>query len=345
MFMASSQQVLRLECLLLTELYMATSFGSLCMALFAHLFLRGVMTKITTLDFYNMINKSDIYYETLHAGYGQYFEVEQVLFEQKTQQWHLSIFENKTFGRVMALNGAIQTTQKDEFVYHEMMTHVPIIAHGKAKRVLIIGGGDGGMLRQVLKHSAIEQVTMVEIDANVVEMCKTYFPQHSQGAFEDPRVNLVIDDGMHFIAQCQGKFDVIISDCTDPVGPGEVLFSSPFYENCKRCLTEQGIFVAQNGVAFLQPEEIQDTVRRMSPYVKDCWFYTAAVPTYIGGTMAFAWATDDVSARQQDLATLTQRFETANINTRYYTPALHMASFALPAFVENAVKSAQATTA
>ncbi|MCL1067883.1 polyamine aminopropyltransferase [Shewanella olleyana] len=292
-----------------------------------------------------MLNKSNIYYETLHAGYGQYFEVEQVLFEQKTAQWHLSIFENANFGRVMALNGAIQTTEKDEFVYHEMMTHVPILAHGKAKKVLIIGGGDGGMLRQVLKHQSIEQVTMVEIDANVVEMCKTYFPQHSQGAFEDARVNLVIDDGMHFIEHCQQQFDVIISDCTDPVGPGEVLFSSAFYENCTRCLTDNGIFVAQNGVAFMQPEELQDTVRRMSPYVKDCWFYNAAVPTYIGGTMAFAWATNDVSAREHDLTTLKQRFEQANISTRYYTPALHMASFALPAFVESAVKNAQCVTA
>ncbi|MEZ9234643.1 polyamine aminopropyltransferase [Shewanella sp. 10N.286.52.A9] len=292
-----------------------------------------------------MLNKSNIYYETLHPTYGQYFEVEHVLFEQKTEQWHLSIFENKHFGRVMALNGAIQTTEKDEFVYHEMMTHVPIIAHGDAKKVLIIGGGDGGMLRQVLKHKHVEQVTMVEIDANVVEMCKTYFPQHSQGAFDDDRVSLVIDDGMHFIEQCQQQFDVIISDCTDPIGPGEVLFSSAFYENCKRCLTEKGIFVAQNGVAFMQPEELQDTVRRLSPYVKDCWFYNAAVPTYIGGTMAFAWATDDVSARELDLTSLKQRFEKANISTQYYTPALHMASFALPAFVETAVKSAQSVTA
>ncbi|KPZ72599.1 Spermidine synthase [Shewanella sp. P1-14-1] len=292
-----------------------------------------------------MLNKSNIYYETLHPAYGQYFEVEHVLFEQKTEQWHLSIFENKHFGRVMALNGAIQTTEKDEFVYHEMMTHVPIIAHGDAKKVLIIGGGDGGMLRQVLKHKHVEQVTMVEIDANVVEMCKTYFPQHSQGAFDDDRVSLVIDDGMHFIEQCQQQFDVIISDCTDPIGPGEVLFSSAFYENCKRCLTEKGIFVAQNGVAFMQPEELQDTVRRLSPYVNDCWFYNAAVPTYIGGTMAFAWATDDVSARELDLTSLKQRFEMANISTQYYTPALHMASFALPAFVETAVKSAQSVTA
>lgn len=221
----------------------------------------------------------NIYYETLHPAYGQYFEVEKVLFEQKTEQWHLSIFENAAMGRVMALNGAIQTTEKDEFVYHEMLTHVPILAHGDVKRVLIIGGGDGGMLREVVKHKQIESITMVEIDAAVVEMCKSYFPNHSQGAYDDPRVNLVISDGMDYVRQSQQKFDVIISDCTDPLGPGEVLFSSDFYEGCKRCLNENGIFVAQNGVPFMQLDEVQNTVRRMSSYVKECRFYMAAVPT------------------------------------------------------------------
>lgn len=286
----------------------------------------------------------NIYYETLHNAYGQYFEIGQVLFEQKTSQWHLSIFENPRFGRVMALNGAIQTTENDEFVYHEMLTHVPLLAHGQAQKVLIIGGGDGGMLRQVVKHKNLTNITMVEIDAAVVDMCKTYFPQHSQGAFDDPRVNLVIADGLEFVKNCTEKFDVIISDCTDPVGPGEVLFSSEFYQNCKRCLTEEGIFVAQNGVAFMQPEELQNTVRRMNKYVKECTFYMAAVPTYIGGSMAFAWATDNVQARQLDLATLTARFEQADIETRYYTPAVHQASFALPAFVEQALQSAMSIT-
>lgn len=287
----------------------------------------------------------NIYYETLHPAYGQYFEVEKVLFEQKTEQWHLSIFENAAMGRVMALNGAIQTTEKDEFVYHEMLTHVPILAHGDVKRVLIIGGGDGGMLREVVKHKQIESITMVEIDAAVVEMCKSYFPNHSQGAYDDPRVNLVISDGMDYVRQSQQKFDVIISDCTDPLGPGEVLFSSDFYEGCKRCLNENGIFVAQNGVPFMQLDEVQNTVRRMSSYVKECRFYMAAVPTYVGGSMAFAWATDDLEARQHSLATLEERFERAGITARYYTPAIHQASFALPAFVEQAVASAMTVTA
>ncbi|WP_338588886.1 polyamine aminopropyltransferase [Shewanella khirikhana] len=286
-----------------------------------------------------------LYFETLHSSYGQYFEIDKLLYEQKTSQWHLSIFENARFGRVMALNGAIQTTEADEFVYHEMLTHVPVLAHGKVKSLLIIGGGDGGMLREVVKHKDIERIVMVEIDGAVVDMCKTWLPNHSAGAYDDPRVELVIADGMDYVATTDAHFDVIISDCTDPVGPGEVLFSSDFYAGCKRCLNEGGIFVAQNGVPFMQVESLQDTVRRMSSYTRECWFYTAAVPTYIGGTMAFAWATDNPEARRLELATLEARFNESGISTRYYTPALHQASFALPKYVEQAIRSAMTVTA
>lgn len=285
------------------------------------------------------------YFETLHSSYGQYFEIDKLLYEQKTSQWHLSIFENARFGRVMALNGAIQTTEADEFVYHEMLTHVPVLAHGKVKSLLIIGGGDGGMLREVVKHKGIERIVMVEIDGAVVDMCKTWLPNHSAGAYDDPRVELVIADGMNYVATTDARFDVIISDCTDPVGPGEVLFSSDFYAGCKRCLNEGGIFVAQNGVPFMQVASLQDTVRRMSSYTRECWFYTAAVPTYIGGTMAFAWATDNLEARRLELATLEARFNESGISTRYYTPALHQASFALPKYVEQAIRSAMTVTA
>ncbi len=240
----------------------------------------------------------------------------------------------------MALDGIIQTTESDEFIYHEMLAHTPILAHGSAKRVLIIGGGDGGMLREVLKHTSVDHVTMVEIDSAVVDMCKEFLPNHSAGAYDDPRVNLVIDDGVEFVSNSTQEFDVIISDCTDPIGPGEVLFSSRFYQGCKRLLSEQGIFVAQNGVCFFQVEEVQDTVRRLGSYVKDCWFYTAAVPTYIGGVMTFAWGTDNVNARQLTLETLKQRFAESDIKTRYYTPAIHHASFALPRYVEEAIEQA-----
>ncbi|MCS9087187.1 polyamine aminopropyltransferase, partial [Pseudomonas aeruginosa] len=194
------------------------------------------------------------YQETLYQGYGQRFSIDNMLHEVRTEHQHLVIFENARMGRVMALDGVIQTTEADEFIYHEMLTHVPILAHGAARRVLIIGGGDGGMLREVAKHKSVERITMVEIDGTVVDMCKAFLPNHSQGAFDDPRLNLVIDDGMRFVATTEERFDVIISDSTDPIGPGEVLFSENFYQACRRCLNEGGILVTQNGTPFMQLE-------------------------------------------------------------------------------------------
>lgn len=277
------------------------------------------------------------YLEKLYAGYGQSFTLDEVLFEHRTEHQELIIFRNREFGTVMALDGIIQTTERDEFIYHEMMTHVPILAHGNAKRVLIIGGGDGGILREVLRHSNVEHVTQVEIDQAVIDMCKEYLPNHSAGAFDDPRANIVIADGVEFVNACSDTFDVIISDCTDPVGPGEVLFSSRFYEGCKRCLNEGGVFVAQNGVPFMQQDEVITTRRRLGPYFADQSFYNAAVPTYACGVMAFAWASDNVELRQLDVDTIRERFERSGIKTRYYNPALHVASFALPQYVVNAL--------
>ncbi len=277
------------------------------------------------------------YRETLHKNYGQYFAVDKMLHEVRTEHQHLVIFENALMGRVMALDGAIQTTEADEFFYHEMLTHVSILAHGNAKKVLIIGGGDGGMLREVCRHASVEQVTMVEIDGAVVEMCKKYLPRHSNGAFDDPRAKLVIDDGMNFVANCQEKFDVIISDCPDPMGPAEVLFSESFYEACHRCLNEDGVLVAQNGTPFLQLNEVKTTAQRLAPVFADWHFYHAAVPTYIGGSMTFAWASKNPELRKQPLDVLRQRFADSGIKTRYYNADIHQAAFALPQYVLEAV--------
>lgn len=281
-----------------------------------------------------------IYTEKLYDGYGQSFEIDEVLFEQQTDSWHLIIFRNRKFGTVMALDGIIQTTEKDEFVYHEMLTHVPLFAHGNARKVLIIGGGDGGILREVLRHNNVEEVTQVEIDQSVIDMCKTYLPNHSQGAFDDPRANIVIADGIEYVQRCDEKYDVIISDCTDPVGPGEVLFSSAFYEGCKRCLNDGGVFVAQNGVAYMQVDEVVTTRRRLSPYFADQSFYCAAVPTYIGGLMTLAWASDNAALRALPVEAIAKRYADAGFKTRYYTPALHCGSFALPQFVLDALETA-----
>ncbi|WP_067706692.1 polyamine aminopropyltransferase [Erwinia sp. ErVv1] len=281
--------------------------------------------------------EKEMWYETLHAGFGQYFAVDKVLYREKTGHQDLVIFENAALGRVMALDGVVQTTERDEFIYHEMMTHVPLLAQGAAKRVLIIGGGDGAMLREVSRHKSVEHITMVEIDAGVVTFCKQYLPNHSAGAYDDPRFTLVIDDGVNFVSQCQDKFDVIISDCTDPIGPGESLFTSEFYEGCRRCLNEDGIFVAQNGVCFLQQDEAINSHRKLSHYFNDVSFYQAAIPTYYGGIMTFAWASNNPALRQLDTATLQARFDAANLNCRYYNPAIHTGSFALPQYLLNAL--------
>ncbi|MEM7171485.1 MAG: polyamine aminopropyltransferase, partial [Pseudomonadota bacterium] len=190
--------------------------------------------------------------ETLHGDFATRFRVDRVLYDSQTDHQRLVLFENQTFGRMLVLDNVIQTTERDEFIYHEMLAHLPILAHGAVRRVLIIGGGDGGMLEEVLKHETVEQVTMVEIDASVTDFAKEHLRVICQEAFEDPRTSLVIADGVDFVSACEDRFDLIIIDSTDPIGPGEVLCTESFYASCKACLADGGILVTQNGVPFLQ---------------------------------------------------------------------------------------------
>ena len=275
--------------------------------------------------------------ETLYDSYGQEFRVDELLYEAKTDHQHLIIFRNAAFGRVMVLDGVVQTTEKDEFIYHEMMAHLPILAHGYATRVLIVGGGDGGMLREVTRHKALTHIIQVEIDQQVIDLSRKYLPNHSQGAFDDPRVKIVIEDGLKFIQHTDDKYDVIISDSTDPIGPGEALFKANFYAACKHCLTPGGVLVTQNGVPYMQLSEVQTTARRISRIFRDWHFYVAAVPTYIGGIMAFAWATDNKALRHTDIGVIKERFSNAKIKTRYYNPEIHISAFALPQYVVEAI--------
>jgi len=276
---------------------------------------------------------ADWFTETLYPDVAQSFRMGRVLFREKTELQDLVIFENAVLGRVMALDGVIQTTEGDEFVYHEMLTHVPILAHGRAKRVLIVGGGDGGMLRRVLEHRAVETATMVEIDRSVVDLSIQYLPAISAGAFDDPRAELVIADGCRFVKETAERFDVILVDSTDPHGPGAVLFTEEFYRDCKACLTPGGILCTQSGVPFHQPQELRDSRDRLGRLFADVSFFVAPVPTYYGGFMAFGWATDDAALRRQGADAIRPRFAAAGLKTRYYTPDIHAASFALPAFM------------
>lgn len=275
--------------------------------------------------------------ETLYDAFAQEFRVDEMLHEVKTEHQHLLIFKNAAFGRIMALDGIVQTTQKDEFIYHEMMSHVPIFAHGNVRKVLIVGGGDGGMLREVCRHQGVARITQVEIDQAVIDMCRKYLPGHSAGAYDDPRATIVIDDGINFVQKTEERFDVIISDSTDPLGPGEALFTESFYAACKRCLTPGGILVTQNGVPFHQLDEIRQTGQHLKALFNDWHFYMAAVPTYVGGAMTFAWATDDPGHRRAELAALRERYRKSGIETRYYNPEIHFSAFALPQYVLKAI--------
>jgi spermidine synthase len=271
--------------------------------------------------------------ETLYPFWQQRLHIDAKIVEEKTDQQHLIIFENAFFGRVLALDGVIQITEADEFVYQEMLTHIPLLAHENPKRVLIIGGGDGGILREVLRHQTIEKVTLVEIDGSVVERSKQYLPSISKSAFEDPRLELLIQDGVVYVEKTDEKYDVIICDSTDPVGPGAVLFTESFYGQCKRILNEKGIFVNQNGVPFLQKDEFISTLKNRSKHFKDVGFYVASVPTYVGGFMALGWASDHEEYRALSEEILRQRLTRITGSMKYYNPGIHKASFCLPQFM------------
>lgn len=271
--------------------------------------------------------------ERLHDHYAQSLRVDEMLYDSNTEHQRLKVFQNGQFGRILTLDDVVQTTEGDNFIYHEMLTHVPILAHGAAKRVLIIGGGDGGMARAALQHKSVEHVTMVEIDAGVVDFSKEYLPMLSDGAFDDPRLNLVINDGAVFMKETSEKFDVIIVDSTDPIGPGEVLFTDTFYGHAARALTEDGIIVTQNGVPFMQGDELTGTLRAFQALFADASCYLATIPTYAGGPMAFGWGSHSDKARNVSLADLEARFAAAGIETDYYNPEVHKAAFALPNYV------------
>ena len=275
--------------------------------------------------------------ETLYPGVHSRLRVDKLLYQGDSEHQRLELFENDRFGRVLTLNGVVQTTEADEFIYHEMLTHVPLLAHGQAREVMVIGGGDGGMIEEVLKHRAVNRVTLVEIDAGVIEFSKKYLGMICGDAFDDPRTNIVIADGLVHAETTGDRYDVIIVDSTDPIGPGEALFSNRFYQACQRCLAPGGVLVTQNGVPFMQPGELANSVKAMRALFSDAGCYTASVPTYIGGSMAFGWATDNDALRATGLPLLVSRFDTANIDTRYYSPAIHQAAFVLPRYIQDLV--------
>src|SRR5215218_1774407 len=254
-------------------------------------------------------------------GFRMTYAVDKVLYEQQTEHQHLVLFEHKHFGKMLMLDGATQVTTRDEFIYHEMMTHVPILAHGRAREVLIVGGGDCGIAEEVLKHTSIARLTQVEIDASVVEFSKQHFPEFTAPVLSDDRFDLVIDDGMNYVATTDRRFDVIIVDSTDPQGPGKVLFTYEFYAACKSCMAPGGVMVTQNGVPFFQPDELIASVGHFRRLFADAGCYIAAIPTYVGGHLAMGWAADDPNLRHVPIETIAERYAVAGrFATQYWTP-------------------------
>jgi spermidine synthase len=281
--------------------------------------------------------------ETLYPEWGQRFQVMRELARVKSDFQDIVIFESATHGRVMVLDGVIQITEADEFVYQEMLTHVPLLAHGAAERVLIIGAGDGGVLRRVLQHPNVKQAVMVEIDGEVIRLSKEFLPRIAGDAWSDKRAEVIVGDGIDYVKRApDASFDVIIVDSTDPIGVGEVLFTDDFYRNCARILTDRGLIVNQCGVPFMQADELRETSARRRRFFPHVTAYVAAVPTYVGGFMTLGWAAKDASLAATPVDVIQARARQAGIlgTTQYWTPEIHTGAFNLPPYIARHLPSA-----
>jgi spermidine synthase len=265
------------------------------------------------------------------------YRLDDVIIEIDSDEQHLILARNPHFGKMLVLDNIVQITEADEFAYSEMMAHVPIIAHGAVRSVLIVGGGDGAIAQEVLLHQSIERCVLVDIDREVISLAGVHLREVNAGIFDDPRFVLHVGDGSAFVHETSERFDVVIVDSTDPVGPGEVLFTRAFYEGCHRSLRAGGILVTQNGVPTFQADELVQSIAHLRSLFVDASCYLAAVPTYMGGHMALGWASDEPAHRQLGEREIADRWHPLAIETRYYTPAVHRAAFALPRFIEQLV--------
>ncbi|MBI4313304.1 MAG: polyamine aminopropyltransferase [Candidatus Omnitrophica bacterium] len=271
--------------------------------------------------------------ETLHRHVRQALAYTRVIAQEKTPFQKMSILETEAYGRALTLDGIVQTTEGDEYIYHEMMTHIPMFAHPNPRKILVIGGGDGGIAREALRHPEVEKVVMVEIDPSVVKFCRRYIPKICGKAFQHPKLELVIDDGARYVRETDERFDVAIIDSTDPIGPATVLFETEFYRNVAQVLRGPGIMVRQTGSSFLQPSEMPEAASRLKKVFRVVAPYVAAVPTYVGGFFGFLFASHQIQPLRATPAHLEARYRRARLVCRYYTPAIHRASFSLPANV------------
>ncbi|MEW6546820.1 MAG: polyamine aminopropyltransferase [Bacillota bacterium] len=268
-------------------------------------------------------------FEEEHApGLWLAYRLGSVLRQERTAYQELAVVETEAFGRTLILDGAVQTSERDEFFYHEMITHVPMFTHPYPRRVLVVGGGDGGVVREVLKHPTVEKVDLVEIDARVLDSAREFLPFLAD-SLEDPRVNVVVEDGVKFVAACEAAYDVAIVDSTDPVGPAVGLFRPEFYASLARVLEPGGIFTCQVESPFFRPDVLVKARQVIGQYFPVTRIYWGPVPTYPAGWWGYA-----SGSHGPDPARLPDEHRLDGIVTRYYTRETHRAAFALPRYLQ-----------
>jgi len=265
--------------------------------------------------------------------------VDRQLYSAKSEFQRIDVFDSKEFGRFLTLDGYMMLTEKDEFIYHEMITHTPVAVHPNPEKVLVIGAGDGGVIRELTRYAGIKTIDLVEIDELVVEVSKKYLPITSC-SFDDPRVNFFYEDGVKFIRSRTDEYDIIIVDSTDPFGPGEGLFTKEFYGSCFNALKADGIMVNQHESPFYAEDAaaMQQAHKRIVESFPISRVYQAHIPTYPSGHWLFGFASKKYHPVKDYNPT---KWSMLGMKTRYYTPQLHVGSFALPSYVEELLKDVE----
>ncbi|HBN82214.1 MAG TPA: spermidine synthase [Clostridiales bacterium] len=263
-------------------------------------------------------------------------KVDKQLFSSTSEFQRIDVFESMEFGRFLTLDGFMMLTEKDEFIYHEMITHVPMAVHPNVEKVLVIGAGDGGVIRELTEYDCIKEIDMVEIDEMVVEVCKKYLPQ-TACRFDDPRLHLYYQDGLKFVRKYEDYYDLIIVDSTDPFGPGEGLFTREFYGNCYKALKSDGIMVNQHESPFYQEDAnaMKRAHKRIVESFPVCKVYQAHIPTYPSGHWLFGFASKEYHPIYDLRA---KQWKQIGIKTRYYNTNLHKGAFYLPVYVEEMLR-------
>ena len=279
--------------------------------------------------------------ERLHKGYAQSMQVTRVLADERSPCQHIRIFDTVANGRVMTLDDIVQITSRDESAYADMLTHLPMLEHGKVEQVMIVGGGDLSIADEALKHKNVKEVVLVDIDGRVIELCRKLFGEINAKAFSDRRLKLEVADAFEYLGRKSSKnrFDLIIADRPDPVGPGKALFGETFYDRVKFALRKGGYATFQTGVPFYQPWEITEALQELAEFFPRSGLYLTVVPTYIGGYMALSWASKGGKplGTAKGMAKAARAYKKAKLKTDYYNPEVHVAAFALPQWIRKLV--------